>query len=171
MIPSTRSEAKAVGASHYFTGEPCRNNHIEPRFTGSGVCMACAREKSQRWTVLNRDKYIERKTISNEKRKHKNKLSAAEWRKKNPSRKNAIESVRRATCRQQTPSWADQDQIVMWYEVANVLSRGGVKFHVDHVFPLRGKNVCGFHSQDNLQVLPWHLNLKKSNQTQEKMHD
>jgi hypothetical protein len=163
MIPSTRAEAKTIGASHYFTGEPCRNDHIEPRFTGSGVCMACAREKSQRWALLNRDKYIERKTISNEKRKHKNKLSAAEWRKKNPSRKNAIESVRRATCRRQTPSWADQDQIVMWYEVANVLSRGGVKFHVDHVFPLRGKGVCGLHSQDNLQVLPWHLNLRKGN--------
>jgi hypothetical protein len=163
MIPSTRAEAKAFGESHYFTGETCRNGHIEPRFTGSGVCMACAREKSQKWTALNRDKYLERKTIANDKRSDKNRQYAAEWRRKHPSRKNAIESVRRAACRQQTPSWADQDQIVMWYEVANVLSRGGVKFHVDHIFPLRGKDVCGLHSQDNMQVLPCHLNLKKGN--------
>ena len=163
MIPSTRAEAKAFGGSHYFTEEPCRNGHIEPRFTGSGVCMACAREKSQKWTALNRNKYLERKTIANDKRADKNRQYAAEWRRKHPSRKNAIESVRRATCRQQTPSWADQDQIVMWYEVANVLSRGGVKFHVDHVLPLRGKNVCGLHLQDNMQVLPWHSNLKKGN--------
>ena len=167
MIPATRAKAKLEGYSHYFTGEPCRNGHTEPRVTGSGTCMACSRKKSQRWALLNREKYLEHKTVSNDKRADKNKQYASEWRRKNPSRKNATESVRRATCRQQTPLWVDQDQIVMWYEVANVLSRGGVKFHVDHVFPLRGKHVCGLHSQDNLQVLPWHLNLKKSNQTQE----
>ena len=168
MMPSNRKEAQAVGAKHYFTGNLCRNGHIEPRFTGSGVCMACARKKSKEWVALNYEKYIERKTIANAKRADKNRHYSSEWRKNNQSRKNATQAARMAMCKKQTPQWADKEQIAMWYEVAKVLGRGGVKFHVDHVTPLRGKNVCGLHTHDNLQILPWYMNLKKSNQAREK---
>ena len=67
---------------------------------------------------------------------------------------------------QATPKWADLDAIRMFYEVADVLSRGGVKFHVDHLVPIRGKEVRGLHVQDNLRVIPAFLNLKKGNRLQ-----
>ena len=41
--PTSRSEAKALGASHYFTGLPCSRGHVALRKT-KGVCVDCERE-------------------------------------------------------------------------------------------------------------------------------
>ena len=63
--------------------------------------------------------------------------------------------------RQATPPWADVSAIKEAYEVAEVLSRGGVQFHVDHEIPIRGKLVSGLHVETNLRVVPWFVNLSK----------
>lgn len=65
------------------------------------------------------------------------------------------------------PSWLDENQlkeIEHYYWLARDLkSVSGQVYHVDHIIPLRGKNVCGLHVPWNLQVLPADLNIKKSN--------
>lgn len=67
------------------------------------------------------------------------------------------------------PSWADLDKIKQIYNDASIL-RAFFKeflpksdFHVDHVIPLQGKNVCGLHTEDNLQILPATENRSKGN--------
>lgn len=39
----------------------------------------------------------------------------------------------------------------------------GFEWHVDHILPLKGVEVCGLHVWNNLQVIPKHINLKKGN--------
>jgi hypothetical protein len=40
----TRKQASAKGLSKYFTGSPCKNNHIAERYVQSGTCEECIRE-------------------------------------------------------------------------------------------------------------------------------
>ena len=64
---------------------------------------------------------------------------------------------RRAHLLNATPIWADLDKIK---EIYLNCPEG---YHVDHIFPLNGKNSCGLHVENNLQYLTIEENLKKSN--------
>lgn len=74
---------------------------------------------------------------------------------------------RRAIKLKALPSWLnDFDKFVIgeMYETAQRRSKvTGIKWHVDHIVPLQGDNVCGLHVPCNLQVIPAVQNLRKSN--------
>jgi hypothetical protein len=38
----TRKSAKAQGLKRYFTGRPCKNGHVDERFTSVSTCLSCA---------------------------------------------------------------------------------------------------------------------------------
>lgn len=42
--PAERAEAKALGLSRYYTGQPCKRGHIAERYTASAGCVACVRK-------------------------------------------------------------------------------------------------------------------------------
>jgi len=58
-LPVSRSEAQALGAPQYFTGKPCKQGHLAPKFTCSGSCTECLakrrREYMREWAAQNPD--------------------------------------------------------------------------------------------------------------------
>jgi len=73
--------------------------------------------------------------------------------------------------KQATPKWLTPEQrkqIVDIYEhMRDCRVVTGEDYHVDHIVPLRGENVCGLHVPWNLQVLPACVNMSKSNQIED----
>lgn len=90
-----------------------------------------------------------------------------EFRKKHPEKLNAKEIKRKTAKINRTPSWLTEDDFWMIEEAYHLAAQRtelfGFKWHVDHIIPLAGKHVSGLHVPGNLQVIPWHQNLKKSN--------
>lgn len=89
---------------------------------------------------------------------------AREYKNNNKGKVNAATRARQAAKLKATPSWANLEQIKRIYTAcASISKRTGVEHHVDHIIPLKGKNVCGFHTENNLAIIPARINLAKSN--------
>jgi len=73
---------------------------------------------------------------------------AKEYARKNPAWKAAHCAKRRAVKKQAIPAWIDWDLVEDMYEEARYQ-----QMVVDHIIPLKGKNVCGLHWEGNLQLL------------------
>lgn len=69
----------------------------------------------------------------------------------------AKSAARRAAKLKRTPKWANLQKIKEFY------LNCPEGHHVDHIIPLQGKNISGFHVLENLQYLPAKENLSKSN--------
>ena len=66
-------------------------------------------------------------------------------------------SKKRALKLKAIPKWANLEKIKEIY----LKRKQG--YHVDHIIPLQGKNVCGLHVENNLQCLKAKYNLSKGN--------
>ena len=94
-------------------------------------------------------------------------LRARLWRKKNPAHYSFLTRKYKISKKGATPSWLSPSQLEemrRFYELTKdceIIT--GEQYHVDHIHPLQGKDLCGLHVPWNLQVLPSDVNRKKSN--------
>ena len=90
------------------------------------------------------------------------------WAKKNPERRRAISGRRYAKKKLALVPWADQQKIAAIYAESERLTREtGIPHEVDHIYPIQGKTVTGLHHEDNLRVVPRHVNRAKGNRLPE----
>lgn len=145
----------------------CKTNKSQDRFWLSraardgyqNTCIECSKKRN----------FI-RRSIS---RAHYNKNTAivcakvAAWRVANPDKINARDAKRRFLFKKAIPKWlteSDWIEIKWAYKIAQEWSKERVeKYHVDHIIPLQGKEVCGLHIPSNLQIIKAVDNFKKSN--------
>ncbi len=186
-LPKTRAEAKAAGASHYFTGLPCKHGHIAPRKT-KGACVDCLKEEWRASSEKRVDyfkEYNRREDVKDAKhtyymRNYKDVVAKARstpnelknqyrknWKLKNLLSIRADTKARRRKHRQATPLWLTRGQkteIRQIYQIAITMTKTtGERYVVDHIVPLRSDVICGLHAPWNLRVITQEENLKKSN--------
>lgn len=194
-LPKSRAEAKAMGAKHYFTGEPCKHGHVAPR-KAKGACTQCLRvdwekrnptrteyfrQYNQRdsvrgrkndWYVANRDKVIQAAATRPAAvvREYRN-----AWKRNNILQVRADTKARRRSHRIATPKWLTRRQkseIRQLYQIAMTMTKTtGEQYVVDHIVPLRSEFVCGLHVPWNLRVITREENLAKSNQLVDTLSD
>jgi hypothetical protein len=92
-----------------------------------------------------------------------------EYYRKNKSKYYINKANRRAYTLKATPKWFNSfDSFVLSeaYDLCKIREKHtGVKWEVDHVIPLQGKNVCGLHWHKNWSVISKFENRSKGNKS------
>lgn len=122
---------------------------------------------AKKWRLEN----IEKDRVLCRKYKSKNiirlRAEKSKWVKNNPDKNAASRAKGRAAKLKATPSWLTTEhlkEIERFYRVAKILKQiSKQEFHVDHIVPLQGENVCGLHVPWNLQILKATVNCGKRN--------
>lgn len=95
----------------------------------------------------------------NEKNKEKKQATWRAWYQRNKEKQKEKAMFEKAEKLQRMPPWADKQAIAEFY------ANRPDGYHVDHIIPLRGKNISGLHILENLQYLPAKENMSKGNRT------
>jgi len=133
-------------------------------------CKPCANEYQKQYRRDNAKKISKKRKAAYAKNREQRIVASLAWQKNNPGKANAKNKFYKLSKKQRTPPWLTEQhkaQIAMFYEAAAKLTKElGIKFEVDHIMPLNGKDSSGLHVPWNLQVITKVENNKKSNKVE-----
>lgn len=180
--PQERAAALSEGRSMYFTGRACKRGHVCKRITSNGNCVECLAlaekvrrqkdpEAARKRNAIRYQRYRGKKidVAAKYRRENPEKVAAGtrRWRENNKGKRCAIERARQARKMQASPPWLTlehkRDIEAVYVEARNMRDQYGVAIHVDHIVPIKGRNVCGLHVPWNLQLVSQSYNSSKSN--------
>lgn len=120
-----------------------------------------ARQACRKHRAKNLEKLKEQQKIAKRKWRESNREEdrrrVREWQLKYPEKCRALKARYKHSKKRSTPPWVDMDAIDAIYEACPP------GYHVDHIEPLKGKDICGLHVPWNLQYLKAEDNLRKGN--------
>lgn len=132
-----------------YQGAPCKKGHSGERYIRNDSCAECHRKKQADWAARNYLRILKKN---------------AEWQRNHLHNLRARVSRRRALRLQATPAWLTPEQRRAIDEIyMDAQTRPGGPWHVDHIVPLKGREVCGLHVPWNLQILTASENQRKGN--------
>lgn len=130
-------------------------------------CKGCKRQHQREnphhyknWCTKNPEQAAKVKQTYVDRHPEKVKVTKQQWAKANPKKVLANTRKYQAAKINATPSWLTDAQIREMEEFYVQCPPG---FEVDHIIPLRGKNVSGLHVPWNLQLMETGPNRRKSN--------
>lgn len=152
---------KKAKGSEEFTRNKCNRDGLQD------ICKSCRSVDRKNSYKKDRVKILKYNKLWRDSNKDKVFEMSQKYYRVNKSDFIARAATRKSRKIKATPKWLDdkqKEEIKEFYWLAKDLSAvSGEQYHVDHIVPIRGENVCGLHVPWNLQVLPADLNLSKGN--------
>ena len=148
----------------------------------NSYCKLCQSKKNKAWmqeNVIHRSNY--EKGYKGARQDHVRETKQ-KWDAENKEHRSVYRQARKpqyaahamkryVTIKLSQPFWLSESQLkeieMFYWLAADLKTTCGETYHVDHIVPLQGKNVCGLHVPWNLQILPADVNIRKSNKHEE----
>ena len=152
-LPKNRREALRLGFKKYYTGKVCRAGHSAARLVSNWSCEECYKIAKSEYRKNNYARILQK---------------GREYERNNIHKRVARNRIRKARLRAAMPPWVNKNAIeAVYLEARELTVRTGLAYHVDHIIPLKGQNVCGLHLPWNLQVITASENLSKGNKLEQ----
>lgn len=120
-------------------------------------CKSCRYKYIKKWAQEHKEQRRQQLNTCNLKHRAQRLEYKKRYKKENRQKVNALNSKRRADKLHRTPAYADLKAIEKFY----IDAPDGME--VDHIIPLKGKTISGFHVLNNLQYLTSKENDTKGN--------
>lgn len=130
-------------------------------------CKACLYVLTRKSVLQNKEQINKNSIIYRKKNREQIRLNSKRWRETHKGKKNADTAKRYAAKMQRIPKWLTKDEkerMSCYYQLASMRTQeSGNAWHVDHIVPMRGKDVSGLHVPWNLRVISAQENMNKGN--------